>query len=161
MKEPIAETTTMLPPPRRILRLQCRFTHHSAPFGQPTGNDAEWCFLNLTTLQFRPYLTGLGPYPSPANVLKTLHQLGSPILPTLVINHHGTANVHSSPGPHTTACLLLACRIGAKLKIGQLHHTGDCEPFEIPIQLSRDQDKLHALVDTGATGYGFIDGNFA
>ncbi|KAH8149324.1 uncharacterized protein LAJ45_06403 [Morchella importuna] len=71
------------------------------------------------------------------------------------------AHVTNAPGAHTATRLLRTRRVGAKLKIGQLHHPGDCEPFEVPIRLSRNKDALQALVDTGATGYGFIDASFA
>ncbi|KAH8145239.1 uncharacterized protein LAJ45_10800 [Morchella importuna] len=71
------------------------------------------------------------------------------------------AHVTNAPGAHTATRLLRTRRVGAKLKIGQLHHPDDCEPFEVPIRLSRNRDALHALVDTGATGYGFIDASFA
>ncbi|KAH8144651.1 uncharacterized protein LAJ45_11360 [Morchella importuna] len=128
-KEPSADPTPQPSPPRRTRRLQRRLLRCSIPFGQPTGNDPGWCFLTLAPAPFRPYLIGLGPYPSPVKVLNTLRQLGP-------------------PG-------------GAPLKIGQLHHPGDCKPFEIPIRLTRDRVKLRALVDTGATGYGFIDASFA
>ncbi|KAH0613409.1 uncharacterized protein H6S33_005295 [Morchella sextelata] len=161
MKEPLADHIPPLKPPRRTRRLQCRLLRCSIPWQQPTGNDPGWCFLTLAPIPFRPYLIGLGPYPSPVKVLNTLHQLGAPLRPALITLNRGTAHVKDGSGPYTTRRLLRSRRIGTKLKIGQLHHPGDCEPFEIPILLSRNKDHLHALVDTGATGYGFIDASFA
>ncbi|KAH0614368.1 uncharacterized protein H6S33_000004 [Morchella sextelata] len=161
MKEPLADHIPPLKPPQRTRRLQCRLLRRSIPWQRPTGNDPGWCFLTLASITFRPYLTGLGFYPSPVKVLNTLHQLGAPLRPTLITLHRGTDHVEDGSGPYTARRLLRSRRIGAKLKIGQHHHPGDCEPFEIPILLFRNKDNLHALVDTGATGYGFIDASFA
>jgi hypothetical protein len=101
MKEPLADHVPPLKPPRRTRRLQRRLLRRSIPWGWPTGNDPGWCFLTLAPIPFRPYLTGLGPYPSPVKVLNTLHQLRAPLLPVLVTLHRGTAHVEDGPGPHT------------------------------------------------------------
>ncbi|KAH8144379.1 uncharacterized protein LAJ45_11649 [Morchella importuna] len=160
-EEPFADQTPPLLTPRRTRRLQRLLLQCADSFGNPTGNDPGWCFLTLTSRDFHPYLIGIGPYPSPVKVLNTLHRLGAPLLPALVTRHGGTAHVTNAPGAHTATRLLRTRRVGAKLKIGQLHHPGDCEPFEVPIRLSRNKEALQALVDTGATGYGFIDASFA